>query len=149
MNSNILVILITLAVVIVLILIFLNYKKKKDSSWSGTVIDKNIQEIVNQNPNNYGSSFGNQNNKAINISLGGLNQQQAVTHKYLVTIQTTNGQQINWDISSGMYEQISIGDELSKASGTMTPQIIKKSVPTQLSTSYPNPYQTLPPKTPT
>ena len=105
-------------------------KKKKDSSWAGIVTDKNIEENIRG-----ATGFNRQDNHTNNP--GGLSfnlgtpttNQQVVTHTYTVTVKTDSGEELKWDVSSGMYEQIAIGDRLTKPAGTMTPEITQKAAP--------------------
>ena len=95
-------------------------KKRKDANWSGVVIDKAVQEIV-ERPNQ------TQQN---GVAVGGINfsnSQPAVTHNYSITVRPdTGGEPFKWPISSGMYEQVSIGDTLRKQPGTQIPEIVQK-----------------------
>lgn len=52
----------------------------------------------------------------------------AVTHDYSIKVKTDGGEQIDWDVSSGLYEIINIGDKLTKASGTDVPEVVEKAV---------------------
>lgn len=98
-------------------------KQRVEASWSGEVIDKSVDENVERN-----DQFNNNDNRPINIGFGvGTNNAQiqpVVTHSYRVTIKTDDGKEIFWSVSSGMYEQIKIGDRMVKKSGEATPQII-------------------------
>ncbi len=100
-----------------------NNKKRKDAVWSGVVVDKNIAEVVHDN-NDIGNN--NQQNGVGLFSIGNANNQMAVTHNYSIKVKTDSGEQINWDISSGLYEAINIGDKLTKASGTDVPEVVEK-----------------------
>ncbi len=95
-------------------------KKRKEAVWSGIVVDKNILEIAHDNNSN-------QNNNGVNLfSMGNNGSQTTVTHNYSIKVKTESGDQINWPISSGLYEAINIGDKLTKSVGTDVPEIIEK-----------------------
>lgn len=127
-------------------------KKRKSAVWAGTVIDKNISETVH-------SAMGNNSGRGgglISFNLGTGNNNQSVTKSYYIIVKTDDGQQINWPISSGFYEQVNIGDGLSKPSGTVVPEItarsaspeIQQQIPTVESNDQTFPPQTTPPFTP-
>lgn len=98
-------------------------KKRKDAVWTGVVVDKDISENVYD-----GNDFGNNNRQnGIGLfSIGNTNNQVAVTHSYSIKVKTDGGGQIDWDISSGLYETINIGDRLTKSAGTDVPEVIEK-----------------------
>ncbi len=93
------------------------YLKKKNMSFDGEVIDKDIKETdnINNTVNNMDRpgtiSFGNKNN---------------VSHFYSIKVRTTAGKDIHWNISEGKYEIIKIGDFVTKRSGTTDIEIIQK-----------------------
>lgn len=97
-------------------------KKRKEASWSGSVIDKSIQETVHNNDNN------NYGEKRTGFSIGsnGFNNNTAVTKSYNIKVKTDTGEEISWPISSGMYETLNIGDRLVKNPGTEIPEITDK-----------------------
>jgi len=97
---------------IALILVIVSAIRRREESFEGKVIDKDIQENVVQNqPINQqpGITFGNTG---------------AVTHAYRVKVQTDTGKVINYQISEGLYETIKIGDRVSKPKGTTTLSIV-------------------------
>lgn len=121
---------IIVAAVIVCIIAFVIYgvytnKKRKDAVWSGVVIDKDITEVVHDN-NDFGNN--NQQNGIGLFSIGNTNNQMAVTHSYSIKVKTDGGEQFDWDISSGLYETINIGDRLTKSAGTDVPEVVEKAV---------------------
>ena len=87
--------------------------KRKAASGSGTITDKNINEMVNSTPDgtsSAGISFNNSSN---------------VTHDYSITVRPDNGgTEFKWPVSSGFYEAATIGDRVVKRSGTSTPEIV-------------------------
>jgi hypothetical protein len=126
-------------------------KQRKDASWSGTVTDKNAQEVV-QNSN---IPYQNQN-RSFGVTLGGVNNvmgnNQVVTHQYDITVMTDEGKELRWPVSSGMYETVSIGDKLVKRSGTETSEITAKapqSVPQGQQSPTSSAQVSPPPTTPT
>ncbi len=98
-------------------------KKRKDAVWTGVVVDKDISENV-YDSNDFGDN--NRQNSIGLFSIGNTNNQVAVTHSYSIKVKTDGGEQIDWDISSGLYETINIGDRLTKSAGTDVPEIIEK-----------------------
>lgn len=128
-------------------------KKRKDSSWRGTVIDKNMSEQVHRS-DPYGDNRPQRSSISIGgFSLGGGNttvNSVAVTHKYTISVRPDNSSEaFNWDVSSGFYEQVAIGDTVAKNAGTLTPEIITKaSAPLQTPPSVP-PTSPMPPTPPT
>ena len=95
--------------------------KQKNSSWSGTVIDKGYDEHVrsNQRRRQPGLRVGG-------IGIGNINQQH-VSVKYYIRVETLAGGELKWPVSEGLYQQINIGDKLSKESGTKIPRITESS----------------------
>lgn len=129
---------IIIAVIIVLIIFgaftaaVISNRKRKAASWTGVVVDKNIQERVQES-----NSYNNSNDSSgMNIRLGGIglstgnssNNGVSVTHSYFVSVRPEGGEVFDWSVSSGFYETVSIGDRLSKPSGTLTPEIVEKAV---------------------
>lgn len=129
-------IIIPIAVAIIILGVFgySFYKKKqrKDMSWTGVVLDKKIHEHVNDRDDASSSRNGNGTSFSIGgISIGGSNT-SSVTHSYSIAVRLDgDGSTLEWPISSGMYEQISIGDKLVKKPGSEVPEIIEKATPLQ------------------
>lgn len=104
---------------------FVQGKKRKDASWTGTVIDKSMQEHVrtdnDRNDNGSGMSVNG-------IRFGGDRSDVAVTHSYSITVRPDGaGEPFDWPISSGLYESLNIGDKLVKRPGTDVPEVIAPS----------------------
>jgi len=129
----IVVIFVVLGIGIVFVVQFLKKKKQTAASWTGTVVDKEIDEQVHSN-----HSSGN-DNSGFNDSHG-----TYVTHSYNISVRADSGETFEWPISSGFYETVGIGDKLSKPAGTMMPEIVEKAAPAQA----PAPQQTPPPTPP-
>lgn len=116
-----------LVAIIVIIVGFFAYsiiakKKRKDSTWTGVVIDKDILESIhNQNGTNQNSgglisfNFGNRSGN-----------RSSVVHSYTIKVKTDAGEEFNWPVSNGFYEQVNIGDQLSKPAGTELPNIVQR-----------------------
>jgi hypothetical protein len=127
-------------------------RKQKNAQWTGTIVDKSVQEMVHDRNNQ------RQSGVSINgISLGG-NNGSNVTHNYSIVVQPDGGgEQFKWPISSGLYEQLNIGDKLSKRPGTKIPEVTEKAsapapTPAQPATateSTPEPPTQTPPIVPT
>ncbi|MDO8336022.1 MAG: hypothetical protein Q7T74_04570 [Candidatus Saccharibacteria bacterium] len=125
-----------------LIYYFISEKKRKDSQWVGVVIDKNIRETVHDDSNSHRDSGG-----GINIISISANDRSGpvVTHRFELTIKTDTGEQINnWEVTSGSYELINIGDRCKKNKGTNVLEPLKKTEPIQSET----PPTTTPPPVP-
>lgn len=117
----------------------INGRKQKSASWTGTVVDKSIQEMVHNRNNQQRSGI------SINgMSLNG-NNGSNVTHSYTIVVQPDGGgEQFKWPISSGLYEQLSIGDKLTKRPGTKIPEVTEKATaaaPAQPTSATPPPTQ--------
>lgn len=124
-------------------------RKQKNAQWTGTVVDKSVQEMVHDRNNQ------RQSGVSINgISLGN-NGGSNVTHSYSIVVQPDGGgEQFKWPISSGLYEQLNIGDKLSKRPGTKIPEVTEKASapapaqPAQAAESTPEPPAQTPPIVP-
>jgi len=116
--------------VLIVIFIIVNNYKRKQSSWTGVVIDKGFDEhIVNNTMTTSRSPRNNSagsNIKIGNISIGGMSNrnQSHVSFKYYIVIKTQEDKELKWSISEGLYEKINLGDTLNKPSGTMIPLIV-------------------------
>jgi len=87
---------------------------RREISFEGVVLDKNMHENVNNNMRQPGLVIGNTS---------------TVTHSYTIRVQPDSGKELTYGISSGMYETIKIGDRVSKPHGT-TEITIVSSTPT-------------------
>lgn len=125
-NNTLVIILISVIVVGVIGFVLYTNKKRKDANWTGVVIDRMMSEHVNSN------RMANEN-RAGNISIGGFGLSSpntvAVTHSYSLMIKSDTGETFSWQVSSGMYEEVAIGDRLEKRPGTTIPTIIQKAQP--------------------
>ncbi len=99
---------------------FYSNKKRKDASWEGVVIDKSISEHTET-----GDRTDNGSGVSVNGIRRGSAQQSAVTHSYSLSVKLASDKVIDWSISSGMYDTVSIGDKLIKRPGTTIPEIVK------------------------
>jgi len=103
---------------------FFQNKKRKEASWTGTVLDKSMQENVRTGD----SSRMNDDRGGVSvngISFGSNRSEVAVTHSYSITVRPDGvGEPFDWPISSGFYETVKIGDKLVKRPGTTTPEIV-------------------------
>jgi hypothetical protein len=95
------------------------YLHRRSETFDGEVVDKDVQEVVENS--NY-----NQPSRGMTFSLSGNNNQGGVTHTYMVKIKTATGDTKSWQVSQGMYEVINIGDHVVKPSGTTTLQVTAK-----------------------
>ncbi len=115
--------------VVVAAVIGYNYYTKKsrsDQSWRGVVIDKNIQEHVQRSDHRTARRSDNFQVNVGGVSLGRRENEgtMAVTHQYSIRLRLDGtNEELNWKVSNGFYEEVSIGDTLSKPAGTLTPQI--------------------------
>jgi regulatory protein YycI of two-component signal transduction system YycFG len=102
--------------------------KRKGSEWSGTVIDKDVHENVRNNTTSRHSNLDNRS--GVQLGTGGprfgMQNQSHVTLSYSIRVNTSDGKEIKWPISEGLYQQIDIGDQLQKDSGTKIPRITQK-----------------------
>lgn len=103
-------------------------KQRKDADWTGEVIDKAIKEQVHDNTRDTSGGSG------FSVNTGG----PSVTHKYYITVRPATGEQFDWEISSGLYETIAIGDQVAKHPGTAIPEVVAKSI-SQPAASVPSP----------
>lgn len=103
-----------------------SFTKRRDMSFEGVVLDKNMQENVVNNTVGQPQQQG--------IVIGG-NNQAAVTHSYSIRVNTATGEVVSYSISSGMYETIKIGDRVSKAKGSTDIPIVSSGQPSALSQS--------------
>ncbi len=93
------------------------YLKKKNMSFEGEVIDKDVKEIenINNTVNDMGRpgtlTFSTKNN---------------TSRVYSIKVKTMAGKEIHWNISEGKYEIIKIGDFVTKRSGTTDIDITQK-----------------------
>jgi hypothetical protein len=99
---GVIVILVIVVAVILVVII-----KKREVSFDGQVIDKNVQEydllnLDNKPPMNNGNNISNGN---------------SIAHDYFVKVETTNGKTINYQVPALTYETINIGDRVSKQKG--------------------------------
>ncbi len=89
--------------------------KRREETFEGVVIDKDVVETAVNNSNNMpirsGITFGD--------NMGG-----GIEHSYRVKVKTDAGKEISYPISSGKYEIIKIGDRVSKAKGTTDLEVI-------------------------
>lgn len=103
------------------------YVHRRQEVFEGEVIDKDIQEQVNNNFN------GNQNRSGVGFTLRGVNfnnnNGSNVTHTYSIKVRITTGKEINWQISEGKYEIVKIGDHVTKQAGTTEVDITPKAQP--------------------
>jgi hypothetical protein len=95
------------------------YFHRRSETFDGEVVDKDVQEVVENS--NY-----NQPSRGITFSLSGNNNQGDVTHTYMVKIKTSAGDTKTWQVSQGKYEIINIGDHVIKPSGTTDLQVTAK-----------------------
>lgn len=101
--------------VAVIFLVILGYTfiakaKRKSSSWTGTVIDKNVTETASNNTN--------QDDQNPSFSIG---SRSAINRNYNLRIKDDLNNEFDWPVGSGFYETIVVGDRLTKNSGTETP----------------------------
>lgn len=81
--------------------------KKREVSFDGQVINKNIEEYDLLNLDNKTTV-----NSGNNISNG-----NSIAHDYFVYVKTSNGKNIKYQIPATLYETIKIGDLVSKQKG--------------------------------
>jgi nitrogen fixation protein FixH len=93
--------------------------RRREVSFEGEVIDKNIIETRQINNMQPGVNNGN------GINLG--NMQGNVTHTYKIKVKDNSGKVINYKVSQGKYEIIEIGDRVSKPKGTTDVTILDSS----------------------
>lgn len=126
----------------VIIFVIVSAIKRREITFEGVVIDKNV--IENRVNNN---NMGAQPN---GINIGTMNG--GVTHTYKIRVKTDAGKEINYKISEGMYETVKINDRVSKQKGTTEIQILSTSQtapqPQQPSVSTTPPPPPIPPATP-
>ncbi len=84
--------------------------RRREIAFDGEVIDKNIIE------NRGGVNINNGMNDGLSYNNNTIGS--GVTHTYKIKVKTTSGKTINYKISSGMYETVKIGDNVSKPKGT-------------------------------
>ncbi len=92
--------------------------RRREVSFEGEVIDKNIVETVQTN-----DMQGVNNGTGINLG----NMQGNVTHTYKIKVKDNSGKVINYKVSQGKYEIIEIGDRVSKPKGTTDVTILDSS----------------------
>ena len=107
--------------IVIGVVVYLTQKKRKDSSWTGTILDKSVHEIVDRNTDNQN---GNGGFSLISVSAGRRND-TVVTHSYSIKIRSDTNEVFDWDVSSGMYEMLTIGDKVIKRPGTTTPELLQ------------------------
>jgi hypothetical protein len=98
---------------------------RRDESFTGIVIDKDI--IENQVNNNMQMGRPGVNIGAVPIMGNGLGG--GIRHTYRIKVKTDVGKEIHYTISEGMYEIIKIGDHVSKAHGTTDVTILGSTQP--------------------
>ena len=101
------------AVVLVFAYVIYAKIKRRNASWTGTVIDKNVTETAtspvdnnNSNDNDSGVTFGSRN---------------AINRSYTLRIKDDSGKEFNWPVGQGFYDSTDVGDKLTKNPGTETP----------------------------
>jgi len=87
--------------------------KRRNTSWTGTVIDKNVTETASSSTN----AQRNQSNSG--IMFGG--NRNAINRNYTLRIKDDVGKEFKWPVGDGFYESVQVGDRLSKQPGTETP----------------------------
>ena len=92
--------------------------RRREVSFEGEVIDKNIVETVQTN-----DMQGVNNGTGINLG----NMQGYVTLTYKIKVKDNSGKVINYKVSQGKYEIIEIGDRVSKPKGTTDVTILDSS----------------------
>ena len=92
--------------------------RRREVSFEGEVIDKNIVETVQTN-----DMQGVNNGTGINLG----NMQGKMTHTYKIKVKDNSGKVINYKVSQGKYEIIEIGDRVSKPKGTTDVTILDSS----------------------
>jgi len=126
LDTNTIIIAIGIVVIVAALLGNSLYRKKQrvEAAWEGVVIDKAVQEQVQQPKTNTTNPSGVSVN---NISVSGQSQNTpAITHVYSITVRSSAGTTFNWPVSSGFYETVGIGDTLSKHPGQEVPNITQK-----------------------
>ncbi|MDB5164034.1 MAG: hypothetical protein JWS12_652 [Candidatus Saccharibacteria bacterium] len=83
------------------------YLRRRSMAFEGEVIDKDVREMVNNT---------NQGQGGLTINMGG--NTGNVTHSYMIKVQTSTGKTINWQVSEGKYQQVNIGDHVTKQADT-------------------------------
>ena len=108
---------------------FMQHRKRKNAQWSGTVIDKDTKKeyIHNtrhsrRNRRRGGSGIG----LAGAVLAGNSMRRGNYTLKYYIFVKTDEGEEIKWEVSDGLYEEVNIGDQLKKEPGTTIPEITQK-----------------------
>ena len=102
----------------VIVLVIVSAIRRREITFEGTVIDKNIIESRVNN---------NMMGRPGWIMIGNMNG--GVTHEYKIKVKTDAGKEINYKISEGMYEVVKIGDRASKTSGTTEKTILSSAQP--------------------
>ncbi len=103
---------------VLFIWLIISHFKKRSTQWTGTVIDKGYTERVQTT----GSRRGGLKIGGTAISHGG---GQHVSLNYYIVVKIDGEKELRWSISEGLYQRISIGDKLSKDSGTMIPRVVE------------------------
>jgi hypothetical protein len=86
--------------------------KRRNAAWTGTVIDKNMTETATAPMDN------NNSNSNSGITFGSRN---AINRSYTLRIKGDSGKEFNWPVGQGFYDDVKVGDKLSKTPGTETP----------------------------
>ena len=111
-NNNNPIVLVVFVVLVVAIVGYIIYAKikRRNASWTGTVIDKNMTETARAPMNNGNTNSG--------ITFGG---STAVDRNYTIRVKGDAGKEFTWPVGEGFYNSTNVGDRLQKSPGTETP----------------------------